>query len=73
MATFFETRCISSSVDDVMFSYPDGANGPESSTTLRLEVCQEAYQLDTRTTTAFSQVHQNVVPGGGGSLLSLLS
>jgi len=49
------------SVDDVMFSY-NGANGPESSTTLCLEeVCQVAVPVG-RHATVFGRVHQNVSP-----------
>jgi len=50
-------------VDDVTFSYY-GANGPESSTTLRLEeVRQVAVTVRRQTTTLFGRVRQNAAPG----------
>jgi len=58
-------------VDDVILSYHK-ANGPELSTTLRLEeVRQVAVPVGCQTTTVFDQVHQSAARGR--SLLSTIA
>jgi len=49
-------------MDNAMFSY-HGANGPDSSTTLHLEVRQVAVAVGHQTTTVFGWAQQNAALG----------